>query len=662
MLLQNRYRIIRPLGGGGFGQTYLVEDQGIQKVLKVLLKNHPKAISLFKQEAQVLINLRNPGIPKVEDDGYFIYTAADSDEPLHCLVMEFIDGLNLMEWMKSRRHRPITQTQAVDWLVQLSEILDKVHAQNYFHRDIKPHNIMRRPNGQLVLIDFGTVREVSNTYLVKAAQGQNITGIVSPGYTAPEQTNGKAVPQSDFFALGRTFVYLLTGKPPTGFPENPRSGKLQWQKNAPHISTEFKDVIDYLMAPFPGNRPQNPTMILQCLIEIEEKEDSSSGTDGQTSPTLQQQRLKRENTKGSTAKNQSRHKVKTTVKTKSITRIPNRKFRIKLINNLIVGLTMLLLAGATSQFYGFWRYGLFPTNPIFLLQGLKSSLFLEKTLSGYFQEVNAIALTRDGQTLAGGSFNTIKIWNLQTGELERNIQNAHQDKITALSISPNGQKLVSGSADKTIKIWNLTNGKLLKDIKDDTSQVKAITISPDGQTIASVGSDKLMKLWNIETGSQIDKTRPDQKHEVNALAFSQDGQTLATGANNGTIRLWTSTLAPILTLKGHNQAVNAITISPDNKTLVSGSEDGTIKILDLNTRDGEIVADTSPIKSLVFSADSRTIVSGGEQIAFWDSITEQKLQTFFGHSAQVTSLAITPDGKTLVSGSLDRTIKVWRIP
>ena len=288
MLLQNRYRIIRPLGGGGFGQTYLVEDQGIQKVLKVLLKSHPKAISLFKQEAQVLINLRNPGIPKVEDDGYFIFTAADSDQPLHCLIMEFINGLNLMEWMKSRRHRPITQTQAVDWLVQLSEILDKVHQQNYFHRDIKPHNIMRRPNGQLVLIDFGTVREVSNTYLVKAAQGQNITGIVSPGYTAPEQTNGKAVPQSDFFALGRTFVYLLTGKPPTAFPENPRSGKLQWHKNAPHVSTDFKDVIDYLMAPFPGNRPQNPTMILQQLIDIEEKEDSSTGKNTQTSPTLKQ--------------------------------------------------------------------------------------------------------------------------------------------------------------------------------------------------------------------------------------------------------------------------------------------------------------------------------------------------------------------------------------
>ena len=414
------------------------------------------------------------------------------------------------------------------------------------------------------------------------------------------------------------------------------------------------------MAPFPGNRPQNPTMILQQLIDIEEKEDSSTGKNTQTSPTLKQERLNRESTKGSTAKHQTGYKLKT----KSITRIPDRKSRIKLINNLIVALTMLLLAGATSQFYGFWRYGLFPTDPIFLLQGLKSSLFLDKTLSGYFQEVNAIALTRDGQTLVGGSLNTIKIWNLQTGELRRNIQNAHQDKITTLGISHNGKKLVTGSADQTIRIWDLKTGKLLRNIPAHDGQVKAITISSDGQKIVSVGSDKLMKLWNIETGSRIITRLPDEEHEVNALAFSPNGQILVTGSSNGTIRLWTSTLARRQTLEGHTQAINAIAISPDNNTLASASEDGTIKIWDLNTgeEEGVIVASTSPVKSLVFSADSRTIVSGGEQITLWDTIAERKLQTFFGHSEEVTSLAITPDGKSLVSGSLDRTIKVWRIP
>ncbi|MEM1170079.1 MAG: serine/threonine-protein kinase [Cyanobacteria bacterium P01_H01_bin.35] len=666
LLLQNRYRIIQPLGGGGFGKTYLVEDKGVQKVLKVLLKSHPKAISLFQQEAQVLISLRNPGIPKIEDDGYFTFFPADSEEPLHCLVMEFIDGSNLMDWMKSRRHRPINQTQAVDWLTQLSTILDKVHQQNYFHRDIKPHNIMRRKNGQLVLIDFGTVREVSDTYLVKVGQGQNVTGIVSPGYTAPEQSNGKAVPQSDFFALGRTFVYLLTGKPPTAFPENPRSGKLQWHKSAPQISTEFKKVIDYLMALTPGNRPQRPAIILQCLAELD-TENSPTENSGISTPA-QPGRSSRENTKLPTEKTQTRHKVKTKLKTKTSTKISNKsktKSRIKLINNLIVGLTMLLLAAASSQFYGFWRYGMFPSHPVFLLRGLNSSRFLQKNLNGYLGEVNTIALTPDGQTLVSGSLNTIKIWNLKTGELKSNIRDAHTDKITTLAISPNGEILVSGSKDKNIRIWDLKSGNLSRDIPAHDGKVNAIAISPDGQTLASVGSDRLMKLWNLTTGSRILTLIPDKEYEVNALAFSRDSTILVSGSEDGTIRLWNlSTGIRRQTLEGHTQAVNAIAISPNNQTLASGSEDGTIRIWDLYTGEYEsvITATTGAVKAVVFSADSRTIVSGGEKITIWNTITEEKLQTFFGHSEQISSLAITPDGKTLVSGSLDQTIKVWRMP
>ncbi|HEY9863214.1 MAG TPA: serine/threonine-protein kinase, partial [Candidatus Obscuribacterales bacterium] len=268
LLLEGRYRVIKQLGGGGFGKTFEIDDQGKCKVVKVLLKNHPKAVSLFKQEAKVLSQLNHPGIPKVDPDGYFTYLPKGSEEALHCLVMEKIEGQNLQDWMKERKKEPISQELALAWLKELTEILEQVHNLQYFHRDIKPQNIMRKPNGQLVLIDFGTAREVTDTFMIKINEGQNVTGIVSPGYTPPEQTNGKAVPQSDFFALGRTFIYLLTGKPPTAYPENPRTGKLLWRKGAPNLSDQFASTIDYLMAPFPGNRTQTPQAILQCLADI----------------------------------------------------------------------------------------------------------------------------------------------------------------------------------------------------------------------------------------------------------------------------------------------------------------------------------------------------------------------------------------------------------
>lgn len=267
LLLEGCYRVLRPLGGGGFGKTYEVDDSGTKKVLKVLFNTVPKAVELFQQEAEVLKRLNHPGIPKVELDGYFIYFPRDAKEPLHCLVMEKIAGMNLEEYMIQRNHQPIGERAAVRWLKQIVEILHQVHQQHYFHRDIKPPNIMLRPNGQLVLIDFGTAREVTQTFMQKVA-GQQVTGIISAGYTPSEQMNGKAVPQSDFFALGRTFVYLLTGKSPDHFNEDARNGKLIWRDNVIGISQNLLDLIDYLMSPFPGNRPKNTQEILHKLSKL----------------------------------------------------------------------------------------------------------------------------------------------------------------------------------------------------------------------------------------------------------------------------------------------------------------------------------------------------------------------------------------------------------
>ncbi|MBD2166954.1 serine/threonine protein kinase [Calothrix membranacea FACHB-236] len=265
LLVGGQYRVIRLLGSGGFGRTFEVNHNNTLKVLKVLILDDSKAISLFKQEAEVLSKLNHPGIPKAY--GYFTFIPKNGQYPLHCLVMEKIEGLDLQQYMEQRGNRPIDEKLAILWLTQLSNILHEVHEQNFFHRDIKPSNIMLKTDGNLALIDFGTAREVTQTYHQKAA-GHNVTGIISAGYTPPEQANGKAVTQSDFFALGRTLVYLLTGKSPHEFSEDPRTGKLIWRDNASHVSKHITGLIDYLMEPFPGKRPQNSQMILRCISDI----------------------------------------------------------------------------------------------------------------------------------------------------------------------------------------------------------------------------------------------------------------------------------------------------------------------------------------------------------------------------------------------------------
>lgn len=267
LLIQNRYRLIRPLrklDEHSHTEIFEVEDQGIIQVLKIL--RSPNWVQLFEREARTLQHLKHHGIPHVEPDGYFTVDLSNDSQKtlkLHCLVMEKIDGQNLEQWLAQQK--PISQDLAVDWLKQLLKILYLLHRNKLFHRDIKLSNIMLQPNGQLVLIDFGSVRQITNTYLAKVGGGRDITGIVSPGYTSLEQANGKAVPQSDFYALGRSLVHLITGKHPIDFPENARTGTLRWRDSVPHISSWFANLIDDLMSPFPGNRPLNTQEILERL-------------------------------------------------------------------------------------------------------------------------------------------------------------------------------------------------------------------------------------------------------------------------------------------------------------------------------------------------------------------------------------------------------------
>ena len=267
LILINRYRVVSLLSDkGGFANTYEVREKETLKVLKVLTHDHPHAIALFEQEAQVLRELNHAGIPHGE--GYFTYFIRNNPRPLHCLVMEKIEGVDLEEYLHQKQYQPIDQTLALEWLEQLAKILHKVHHHHFFHRDIKPSNIILKPTGQLVLIDFGAVRQVTQTIL---AGGQN-TRLFTSGYAPPEQEKGYAVQQSDFFALGRTFVFLLTGKDPNSsdiydFQHN----ELKWRKLAPKIDPKLADFIDLLMADKVNQRPETIDIVLKNLKKLKKE-------------------------------------------------------------------------------------------------------------------------------------------------------------------------------------------------------------------------------------------------------------------------------------------------------------------------------------------------------------------------------------------------------
>lgn len=219
-ILQQRYKISGVLGQGGMGAVYLVEDQSLfgtpwaLKELRDLLlspADRSLAIQQFQREAQLLLGLAHPNLPKISH--YF------EENGRQHLVMEYIDG-DTLETLCQTSATFLPEAQVVDWAVQICDVLEYLHGQSppVIFRDLKPANIMLAKDGKIKLIDFGIARHF------QPGKTQDTQMMGTPGYAAPEQYggSGQSDARSDIFALGATLHHLLTrripGTPPFTYP------------------------------------------------------------------------------------------------------------------------------------------------------------------------------------------------------------------------------------------------------------------------------------------------------------------------------------------------------------------------------------------------------------------------------------------------------------
>ncbi|MGR3277590.1 protein kinase domain-containing protein [Acaryochloris marina NIES-2412] len=285
LLINDRIRLLRPLREFVDlipSEVFEVEDLNGsyaippgRKVLKILRTVDAKRVEMLEREIRVLQMLNHPGIPKADLDDFFEVQPNNSGFPLYCILMTKLEGQDLDKWIQENGR--ISQEKALDWLKQLFELLHEVHDCGFFHRDIKPSNILLKDDGTLALIDFGGVREVTETYLAKLSgtgeptgfdKEHEITIVRTPMFSPPEQVNGRAIPQSDFYAVGRTFVTLVTGLDLFDIPLDGDNKKLLWRGKAPHIDPPLADFIDKLMALSPKKRPKTTGDILDELDQL----------------------------------------------------------------------------------------------------------------------------------------------------------------------------------------------------------------------------------------------------------------------------------------------------------------------------------------------------------------------------------------------------------
>ena len=208
-ILQDRYRIIRPLGKGGMGAVYEAIDRRLDTIvaLKETFSIDERLRRQFEQEARLLAGLNHPALPRVSD--YF----TEGDRAF--LVMQFISGADLAAIIATRPG-PFPRNQVIAWADQLLDALIYLHTRErqIIHRDIKPHNLKVTASGQIALLDFGLAK-AQTTDLSGSNSSTSIFGYTRR-YSPLEQIQDQGTtPQSDIYALGATLYHLLTGaKPP----------------------------------------------------------------------------------------------------------------------------------------------------------------------------------------------------------------------------------------------------------------------------------------------------------------------------------------------------------------------------------------------------------------------------------------------------------------
>ncbi|MFE2585448.1 trypsin-like peptidase domain-containing protein [Streptomyces sp. NPDC059378] len=309
-----------------------------------------------------------------------------------------------------------------------------------------------------------------------------------------------------------------------------------------------------------------------------------------------------------------------------------------------------------------------------------AGLPLQHRLTGHAGLVGSVAFSRDGRTLATGSYDgTVRLWDPATRRVRAILtvptETAGSDWVSVRSVafSPDGHTVATVSSDDRVRLWDPATRRVratltLPGPPPDTevqTSVYSVAFSRDGHTLAAGGYNGTVRLWDLATGPiRATSTGHTDSLSLGSMAFSPDVHTLATGSDDHKVRLWDpGTGRSRGTLTGHTGPVWSLAFTPDGHTLATGSDDHTVRLWDPATGRARATSTghTGSVNSLAFSPDGHTLAAGDEDgtVRLWDPATGRARATSTGHTGSLVSLAFSPDGHTLAAGGGDGTVRLW---
>jgi WD40 repeat protein len=703
-----RYRVVGLLGAGGMGAVYRAEHQVMARpvALKVLnpgMLDNPASVERFRREAQAAARLAHPNIVTAYD--------AEQEGDHHFLVMEYVQGISLARLVAERGPLPVAE--ACDYVRQAALGLQHAHERGMVHRDIKPHNLMRTPDGVVKVLDFGLARFAlestaagpgspapAGTAGARPGAGAWLTqdGLVmgTPDFIAPEQAADAhaADIRADIYSLGCTLYYLLAGDVP--FPADTVVDKLlAHASRTPRPLAEVRRdvppglvrVVERMTAKEPAKRYQTPAEVAAALAPFAgargpvrrwRRAVVAAGllvAAGLAAYLLGPAAARLALNQGQLVLDTDEPAAEVLVlqggrpvraldlRSERSTDLPAGEYQLRFTGDR----PDLQLTPATVRLTRTSRQ----TAQVRPVAGFAGEVL---RCTGHPGRVFAVTFTPDGRralSAGGGGDNSVRVWDLATGR-EVGQFRGHTDGVRNLVVLPDGNHAISASWDHTLRLWDIGTGAEVRRFEGHTE--KASGLAAWGPYLLSGGMDGTVRLWEIATGKEV---RRFEGHPggVHAVAFSPDGRYALSGDSyrerggqqdvtsaDCSVRLWeVATGREVRRFTGHRSFIHTVAFSPDGRRALSGDLELCTCLWDVST--GKELR-RFPGHAVCFAADGRRALAdyADGSLRLVDLDSGREFGTLAGHTAEVLSVAVSSDGRHALSGSRDQTVRVWRLP
>jgi len=296
-----------------------------------------------------------------------------------------------------------------------------------------------------------------------------------------------------------------------------------------------------------------------------------------------------------------------------------------------------------------------------------------RVLGGHVDTISAVAISADGgRALTGGNDGMVRLWETASGRCLR-MMASHTDTVSSVAISGDGRRAVSAAGDPvspsqpsgddtTMRLWDLESGRVLRALSGHSSGVLAVALGSDGRLALSGSNDRTARLWDLDTGSCLRSLTYDSAG-VLSVALSGDGRLALLGCAGYEVPVFDLETGRCRRTLDAPYCVTAVALSADGQLALAGDWHGAIQVWSLRT--GRCVhtlaGHAGRVTCVALSLDGRFAISGSwdETVRVWDLGTGECLRVLEGHTGWVNSVALSPDGRRALTGSADGTARLW---